>query len=349
MRHLLVIKLAAIGDVTIATQALASRGGALKSGSWTVHWILDHGLVPYARALHEELGLPVRYYGINSAALFRGSKIRQIWEALRVAAIVRFIRPDMAAVLHRDDRYARLLKLAGVQRMELMPRKTARESGAMEALFERLGLVADTPETVGVVATTKNSCRRKLRIGILVGGGRNQKVLYREKTWPHFGDLALILARSGRYEISLFGASEDRAAADEIMERLEKEMPHEASAYDFVGALMLEQLPGAIRQLDALLSVDTGPAHLAALLFDKPHQRVFTLFGPTDPEVWAPTPRGPARVVVLTQKLECAPCYKNDGAFTTCRFSGREFAKCMTELNAVDVYTTMDRELTQPS
>ena len=43
-----------------------------------------------------------------------------------------------------------------------------------------------------------------------------------------------------------------------------------ASAYDFVGALMLEQLPGAIRQLDALLSVDTGPAHLAALLFDKP-------------------------------------------------------------------------------
>ena len=54
--------------------------------------------------LHEELGLPVRYYGINSAALFRGSKVRQTWEApTRVATIVRLIRPDMAAVLHRDD------------------------------------------------------------------------------------------------------------------------------------------------------------------------------------------------------------------------------------------------------
>ena len=198
MRHLLVIKLAAIGDVTIATQALASRGGALKSGSWTVHWILDHGLVPIA--LHEELGLPW-YYGII-AALFRG-KVRQIGSYAWLPLCV--LSAQMAAVLPR--RPMRLLEWRGPGDHA----KEDRSGPAPWALFERLGLVADLLKRSASWQPQKN-CRRKLRIGILVGGAATESAV--PQTWPHFGDLALILARSGRYEISLFGASEDRAAAD---------------------------------------------------------------------------------------------------------------------------------------
>jgi len=60
-------------------------------------------------------------------------------------------------------------------------------------------------------------------------------------------------------------------------------------------------LPTLLGRLDALVSGDTGTAHLAAALGTP----VVTLFGPTDPALSAP--RGPA--TVIAKQVPCAPCF----------------------------------------
>ena len=62
-----------------------------------------------------------------------------------------------------------------------------------------------------------------------------------------------------------------------------------------------ELLPALLTELDALVSGDTGVAHLAAALGTP----TVVLFGPTDPELTAP--RGP--VEVLRRAVPCAPCF----------------------------------------
>jgi lipopolysaccharide heptosyltransferase II len=92
----------------------------------------------------------------------------------------------------------------------------------------------------------------------------------------------------------LLGAPADAAAAEAIAAR--------APVASLVGRDRPALLPAVVTELDALVSGDTGVAHLAAALGTP----VATLFGPTDPALSAP--RGRA-VVSLTHPVPCAPCF----------------------------------------
>jgi lipopolysaccharide heptosyltransferase II len=75
-----------------------------------------------------------------------------------------------------------------------------------------------------------------------------------------------------------------------------------ASVPSLVGRDRPALLPALLARLAALVSGDTGTAHLAAALGTP----VVTLFGPTDPALSAP--RGPA-IIVVRQEVPCAPCF----------------------------------------
>jgi len=68
-----------------------------------------------------------------------------------------------------------------------------------------------------------------------------------------------------------------------------------------VGRDRPQSLTSVLVEIDALVSGDTGVAHLAAALGTP----VVTLFGPTDPALSAP--RGPA--AALCHPVPCAPCF----------------------------------------
>ncbi len=68
------------------------------------------------------------------------------------------------------------------------------------------------------------------------------------------------------------------------------------------GALTLPELAAFLKKAACLVTVDTGPLHIAQAV----GCRTVAVFGPTDPVVWGP--RG-KEDVVLYHQTECSPCW----------------------------------------
>jgi heptosyltransferase-2/heptosyltransferase-3 len=73
--------------------------------------------------------------------------------------------------------------------------------------------------------------------------------------------------------------------------------------HDFSEDLSLELLPAVLAEQSALISVDTGTAHLAAAVGCP----LLVFFGPTDPARFAP--RGNAPIEVLVGEASCQFCH----------------------------------------
>jgi lipopolysaccharide heptosyltransferase II len=100
------------------------------------------------------------------------------------------------------------------------------------------------------------------------------------------------------------------------------------------GQTTIPQLGSLLKRADLLLSSDSGPAHMAAAL-GTPQ---VTIFGPTDPAVYAPFS---SKAVVLRRELACSPCY--DASRTAeCRFG---HVNCMRELLPDEAYQACVRLL----
>jgi heptosyltransferase II len=127
------------------------------------------------------------------------------------------------------------------------------------------------------------------RIGIHLGAAYGSA-----KLWPleRVVEFCRLAADRGVTPV-LLGAPDDAPAATRITEAV--------SVASLVGRDRPALLPSVLAELDALVSGDTGVAHLAAALGTP----VVTLFGPTDPRLSAP--RGPA--IVLQHPVPCAPCF----------------------------------------
>ena len=68
------------------------------------------------------------------------------------------------------------------------------------------------------------------------------------------------------------------------------------------GILTLSELAAFLEKASCLITVDTGPLHIAQAV----GCRTVAVFGPTDPMVWGP--RG-ENDVILFHKTDCSPCW----------------------------------------
>ena len=182
--------------------------------------------------------------------------------------------------LHQVDEYARLVECLGVPAAAREPRlrppdATSPERARVRALLGEAGAPArrGAGRIVGV------------HLGAAYGGA---------KVWEaaRVIEFCEVLREAGDTAV-LLGAPEDAPLVAELRAA--------TRAASLVGRDSPELLPALLSELDALVSGDTGVAHLAAALGTP----VAVLFGPTDPELTAP--RGPA--AVIRHAIPCAPCF----------------------------------------
>ena len=335
--RVVLVKLAAIGDVAVACRAVNDFYSRceLRNGRIELHWIIDHDLVGLARALLDPDIQPI-WHTVNSVRIFQGSAVEKALEALGILKTVAFLRPDHILMFHRDWRYKALLRPVIGASLTSVTRDPLHEFVAYQRLFDALAQRLHLPPrelpSHGQIPASPSG-----RIGILVGGARSQKVDFAEKRWPRIPELTRLLLEKTQAKIVLFGGPDDTAAAAAALDGLSID----GRVENLVGKLTLAEVPATLAGLDAFISIDSGLAHIAAAVMTSKHQRVITLFGPTDPRIWAPLASGNANTKLHYKAPPCSPCYSGDGNFKPCRFEGEYFQHCMTGISAEEVLRSL--------
>lgn len=143
------------------------------------------------------------------------------------------------------------------------------------------------------------------------------------KRWPpeRFAEVGAALQAEGA-EILLVGGPQDRAEIDRILGALPR------PALGDTAALGLADLAALLARLELLVTVDSGPAHLAQAVGTP----VVSIFGPTSFRRWGPA-EGMGGVVALP--LGCSPCsnYGKGG----CAFGDRACLEALPAAPAIEV------------
>jgi ADP-heptose:LPS heptosyltransferase len=160
-----------------------------------------------------------------------------------------------------------------------------------------------------------DSVRERLRIagvppdarlvGIHAGwGGRKHSLEQtRLKSWPadRFARIARTLVTAEKAHVILTGAAADRPLTEFIARQAG------VPCLNWAGELSLLELAALIRRMDLYVSIDSGPAHMAAALATP----LIVLLGPAIVEQTRPMPSDPSGAIVriLHEPVPCAPCY----------------------------------------
>jgi lipopolysaccharide heptosyltransferase I len=332
--RLLLVKPSALGDVVQALPVLATlqhRYPRLR-----IDWLVEEEAAPLV------LGHPLVAEVVVSG---RRRWLRQLRSAATLAAALREMRA--LATRLRARRYEVVLDLQGLLKSALYVAATRAplrigfaegREGAPWVLTHRvtappqpvhavrrylaLAAAVDAAEPVwdfSIAVSAEDRARAASLLGVLP---RPRVILHpaarwRTKLWPTeaWRRLAAALLAEGA-GVLVTGSAADAPLADAILSGLGP------SARSAAGQASLKALAALLAEADAVVSVDSGPMHVAAAV----GAPLVALFGATDPRRTGPY--GPA--AVLRQALPCSPCLRR-----RCRV--RERHRCMLELTPESV------------
>jgi heptosyltransferase-2 len=310
--RILIIKTGALGDTVMSLPLLK----ALKDRSADITWVAGQAMRPLIELIPEiDRVVYVSEHGLFRAGIFaRAATIFKLWLAIG------FKPYDQIYILHSDIRY-RILQppwqLAQSRRFFPMsnyhhsfeylrlgfPQADAAPNQVEPYVWNGFSSKADVrTEQTEIVAPSG----RQPRICLFPGGAGNFMRESPLRHWPvaHYLELCRRLLKSG-YAVSILGGPGD--------EWLEQEFAALRSQVDWqVARLPLQDTIRYLATSQAAVVHDGGPMHFASFA-DCP---VVSLFGPTQPERFAPF-KYQKHALVLAEKLSCQPCY-----------DGRNFAIC---------------------
>lgn len=146
-------------------------------------------------------------------------------------------------------------------------------------------------------------------------GGRPMVAINPVAKWPtklwdtgRFARVADWLVREAGCGVLLTGGVEDRSVTRAISEQMRGE------ALDLAGRTGLKTLACLFQRCRALITVDTGPMHVAAAMGCP----TVALFGPTDPGRTGPYGKGHR---IVRARVPCSPCFRRRCRFPECMAS----------------------------
>ena len=148
-------------------------------------------------------------------------------------------------------------------------------------------------ESVKLVLRSENVGLRRPLAVIQPGG----KMHINSRRWPaeYFSSVCEYLSQEG-FEIVLTGDKDDVDVCDQIGRTSGRKTK------SFAGRLTFKQTAALLSIADLCITNDTSTLHLAEAV---KVPRVISIFGPTNPDILAPLN---SRNIVLRSKLPCAPC-----------------------------------------
>ena len=182
------------------------------------------------------------------------------------------------------------------------------------------------PRLVGTdVTTVKEKYNLPDKFIIISPSNSHQKRnILNYRAWENESWRALIEKLNKEIPVVIIG----NKGEDEFFTKLK---PYPKEVIDLVGKTPLIDLIGVIEAATALVATDTGTAHIASAV----NTEVFTLIGPTPAEVTGPYQTKNNKVHIISQNLECSPCYKTE-VMKNCKDN-----LCMKEISVDKVYNTI--------
>jgi heptosyltransferase-2 len=152
------------------------------------------------------------------------------------------------------------------------------------------------------------------RVFALCPGSTNS----RAKRWPaeRFAALGDMLARETGASVVLIGSKDEQEVSTEVAARMS------FPATVLTGQTTLDDAVAVLAEAEAVITNDTGPAHIAAAL----GRPTAVIFGPTNPETTRPFSENS---IVIRNPPDCAPCMLRD-----CPIDHR----CMTSIEPREVF-----------
>jgi heptosyltransferase II len=326
----LIVKLAALGDVAMASTLLA----AIRRQQPDAHvtWLCGSRVADLVRLLPGVDEVLVA----DEVRLLRGSVLQRLAALLHVWRLLGLRRVDVLVLAHADRRYRALVATVRAGRRRTLVQTPSPRMLPIPGRYhgdEYVRLLDDRDSHGPIVGHgTLADVRAALPprsgppVGVVLVPGGTRNVLRESalRRWPveRYRDVASRLRDAG-HAVTLVGD-----AADEWVRPFFAglEVRDEIGAHDLAGTL------GLLAAADLVISHDTGPLHLARLV----RAPLLALFGPTSPSQFV-TEDPLTGVIWGGGNLACRPCY-----------DGREFAACRDNLcmQEIAASTVVERALT---
>ena len=348
-QKILLVRLSAIGDVVNTIPSLRALRRAFPNAH--IAWMVED----------RALGVIESDPDLDACYVFERKKWnprrtsrplpRSLGEALNFVRMLRRAKFDVALDFQGNTKSGLLTWLSGARRRIGFPAEHGKECGFLfvneraavldgavhrvEKSFSLVRLLTNPgeprPPDIPVDEAALSNAERALaavcgterpRIALHPGSSRSGRF----KRWPtgSYARLGDMLAERFHARVLVVCGPDEPDLADEIAAR----MSHDV--FPAPPAPTLRGLAAVLKCVDLLVGSDSGPAHLASAVGTP----VVAIFGPKDPNVYAPY--GPNNAVVRAA-VPCSPCKRRK-----C-----DRMECMTSLSAEVVYDTVKRVLIQ--
>lgn len=353
-QKVLFIKLSSIGDILLTMPSLrALRWGLPKAHisfmvSQSCKEVLEGN--PY---VDEVITVP----DLGSAKSITG-KVFEYYQAMRIVALLREKRFDIALVFHRSPLLGLLTLFARVptriafenSRFNWVVTKTApfdlekhRILRAFELVEAIPGLLNGRERDVSLELPllprdvdyarelfSSKKLMNKLIITSAPGGGRNPWSEMPSRIWgkERFAQLYDMLHKKLEAEVILLGSPVDEETNNEIA-RLMDYKP-----INMGGRTTLGQSAAIIKRSHAYIGNDSAPLFIAAAV----GTTTLGLFGPTNSQVIKPIGD---RHIALQSQTECSPCYNPTEGTSGMAYTCSDW-RCMREIQVEEVFSKVE-------